>query len=155
MIYGVHSENKAWSLDSHRWKADVLKEYGNGFGPGIVRFHQRKWKLFCIIAWYAWQFHNHFTSLHLSLSLVDRRGTKDDQEATFLHPSLVSAFRRASPNFRPVHFAMLSSHLFFCLPFLLPPCTVPWRIVFASPVDPVVCPYHLNLCFFTVVRRSL
>ena len=42
----------------------------------------------------------------------------------------------------------------FCLPLLLPPCTVPCRIIFASPVDLVLCPYHLSFCFFTVVRRS-
>ena len=35
------------------------------------------------------------------------------------------------------------SRLFFCLPFLLPPCTVPCRIIFASPVDLVMCPYWI------------
>ena len=96
----------------------------------------------------------HCTSLHLSLSLVDRWGTKDDRATTVLHSSLFSAFRRASPNFNPVYSVTLSSHLFFCLPLLLPPCTVPCRIIFASPVDLVLCPYHLSLRFFTVVRRS-
>ena len=96
----------------------------------------------------------HFTSLHLSHSLFDRWGTKDDRATTVLHSSLSSAFRRASPNFNPVHSVMLSSHLFFCLPLLLPPCTVPCRIIFASPVDLVLCPYHLSFRFFTVVRRS-
>ena len=97
----------------------------------------------------------HFTSLHLSHSLFDRWGTKDDRATTVLHSSLFSAFRRASPNFNPVDSVMLSSHLFFCLPLLLPPCTVPCRIIFASPVDLVLCPYHLSFHFFTVVRRSL
>ena len=82
-------------------------------------------------------------SLHLSHSLFDRWGTKDDRATTVLHSSLFSAFRRASPNFNPVHSVMLSSHLFFCLPLLLPPCTVPCRIIFASAVDLVLCPYHL------------
>ena len=94
------------------------------------------------------------TSLHLSHSLVDLWGTKDDRATTVLHSSLFSAFRRASPNFNPVHSVTLSSHLFFCLPLLLPLCTVPCRIIFASPVDLVLCPYHLSLRFFTVVRRS-
>ena len=70
----------------------------------------------------------HFTSLHLSHSLFDRWGTKDDRATTVLHSSLFSAFRRVSPNFNPVHSLMLSSHLFFCLPLLLPPCPVPCRI---------------------------
>ena len=94
------------------------------------------------------------SSLHLSLSLVDRWGTKDDWATPVLHSSLLSAFRRASPNFKPVHPITLSSNLFFCLPFLLPPCTVPCRIIFASPVDLVMCQYHLSLRFFTVVRIS-
>ena len=72
---------------------------------------------------------------YLSLSLVDRWGTKDDQATTVLHSSLFSAFRRTSPSFNPVHSVTLSSHLFVCLPLLLPPCTVPCRIIFASPVD--------------------
>ena len=96
----------------------------------------------------------HFTSLHLSHSLFDRWGTKEDRATTVLHSSLFSAFRRASPYFNPVHSVMLSSHLFFCLPLLLPPCTVPCRIIFASPVDLVLCPYRLSFRFFTVVRGS-
>ena len=37
------------------------------------------------------------------------------------------------PNFRPVHFLMLSSHLLLCLPCLLPPFTVPCKMVLARP----------------------
>ena len=74
----------------------------------------------------------HYLLTYLFLSLVDRWGTKDDQATTVFHSSLFSAFRRTSPNFNPVHSVTLSSHLFFCLPLLLPPCTVPCRIIFAS-----------------------
>ena len=49
---------------------------------------------------------------------------------------------------------MLSSHCFLCLPLHLPPWTVPWRIVLASPDDHVMCLYHLTLHLFTEVRRS-
>ena len=35
------------------------------------------------------------TSLHLSFSLDDRLGTKDDRDTTRLRPSLFSAFRKA------------------------------------------------------------
>ena len=91
---------------------------------------------------------------HSSRSLNDRWGIQDDPATTFLHSSLSSTFRRASSNPYPVRSDILSSHLFFCLPFLLPSCTVPCRIIFASPVDLVMCPYHLNLRFLTVVIRS-
>ena len=64
---------------------------------------------------------------------------------------LVSA---AAPSVKPVHSRMLSSHLFFCLPRLLPPWTVPCMIVLASPDDLVMWPYHLSLRCLTVVRRS-
>ena len=89
-----------------------------------------------------------------SRSLNDRWGFKDNRATTFHHSSLSSAFQMASSNPYPVHSDILSSHLFFCLPFLLPPCTVPCRIIFASPVDLVMCPYHLNLSFLTLVIRS-
>ena len=58
------------------------------------------------------------------------------------------------PNFRPVHFLMLSSHLLLCLPCLLSPFTVPCKIVLTRPNEREKCPYHCNLCLFTMVRRS-
>ena len=48
-------------------------------------------------------------------------------------------------NFNPVHSAMLFSQRFFCRPLLLPPCTVPCKIVLASPDDLDTCPNHFNL----------
>ena len=91
---------------------------------------------------------------HSSRVLKGRWGIKDDRTTTFLHSSLSSDFRKASLNPNPVHSDTLSSHLFFCLPFLLPPCTVPCRIIFASPVDLVMCQHHLHLRFLTVLIRS-
>ena len=85
---------------------------------------------------------------------VDRWGTTDDLATSSLHSSRLSAFLMAAPSVKPVHSGMLSSHLFFCLPRLLPPWTVPCMIVFASPDDLVMCPYHLSLRCLTVVRRS-
>ena len=38
-------------------------------------------------------------------------------------------------NSRPVYSLMLSSHLFFCLPCLLPPFSVPCKMVWARPDD--------------------
>ena len=86
--------------------------------------------------------------------LVDRWGATDDLATSSLHSSRLSAFLMAAPNVMPVHSGMLSSHLFFCLPRLLPPCTLPCRIVLASPVDLVTCPYHFSLRRFTAVKRS-
>ena len=60
----------------------------------------------------------------------------------------------SAPSIMPVHSGMLSSHLFFCLPRLLPSCTVSSRIVLASPVDLVTCSYHFSLRRFTVVKMS-
>ena len=58
-------------------------------------------------------------------------------------------------NSRPVHFLMLSSDLFFCLPCLLPPFTVPCKMVLAECDEQETCPYCSSLCLFTMVRRSL
>ena len=91
---------------------------------------------------------------HSSRSLNDRWGVKDDQ-------TLFSIPLCPQP-FEGLHTTLIMSILliyylpisFFCLPFTLSPCTVPCRIIFASPVDIVMCPYHLNLRFLTVVIRS-
>ena len=84
---------------------------------------------------------------------VGRWGVTDDLATSSLHSSRLSAFLMAAPSVKPVHSGMLSSHLFFCLPRLLPSWTVPCMIVLASPDDLVMCPYHLSLRCLTVVRR--
>ena len=96
------------------------------------------------------------TSPHLTYTvvLVNRWDATDDLATSSLHSSRLSAFLVAAPSVRPVHSGMLSSHLFFCLPRLRPPCTVPCMIVLASPDDLVMCPYHFSLRRFTVVKRS-
>ena len=55
-----------------------------------------------------------------------RRGTTDDVALIPFHPSLSSTALMESPNSIPVHSLILSSHLFFCLPLLLAPFTVPF-----------------------------
>ena len=57
------------------------------------------------------------------------------------------------PNSRPVHSLMLSSHLFLCLPCLLPPFTVHCITVLARPDERETCPYYCTLRLFTMVRR--
>ena len=96
-----------------------------------------------------------FISSHLSpLTLKIGRGTTDDVATIPFHPSMSSAALRESPNPISVDSLMLSSHLFFCLPLLLAPFTVPCRIVFAKPQDLEMWPYYLSFRFFTIVRRS-
>ena len=70
---------------------------------------------------------------HLSLNREGRWGTTDDFAAGFLHFSLFSTAFWDSANSRPVHSLMLSSHLFLCLPCLLPLFTVPYKMVLARP----------------------
>ena len=96
------------------------------------------------------------SSRHLSLNLNDRWGIKDDRATTLLHYSLLSTFEgRDFLKFKQVYSGMLSSHLFFCKPFLLSLCTVPCSIIFASPGDLVMSPYHLNLCLVIVTRLDM
>ena len=97
-------------------------------------------------------YHTHvlYTISSQSLNLGGRRGTTDVVTIPF-HPSLSSAALRESPNPISVHSLMLSSHLFFYLPFLLAPFTVPCRTVFAMPEDLEMWPCHLSFRFFTMV----
>ena len=89
-----------------------------------------------------------------SLNLGGRRGTTDDVATIPFHPSLSSAALRESPNPIPVHFLILPSHFFFCLPLLFAPFPISCRIVFAMPEDLEIWPYRLSFRFFTMVRRS-
>ena len=59
--------------------------------------------------------------------------TTDDFASSFLHFPLISAAVWDLANSRPVHSLMLSSHLFLCLPCLLPLFTVLCKIVLARP----------------------
>ena len=70
---------------------------------------------------------------HQSLNRKGHWGTTDDFATSFLHFSLFSTALWVLPNSRPVHSLMLSSHLFLCPPCLLPPFTVPCKIVLARP----------------------
>ena len=84
----------------------------------------------------------------------DRWGATDVASLPF-HFILFSASLTASQNCNPVHSAKLFSQHFFCRSLLLPPCTVPYKIVLASPDDLDTCPnVHFNLRFFTVVKIS-
>ena len=107
-----------------------------------------------ICNWAVWNFDLCYLISSQSLNLGGHRGTADDVATILFYPSLSSAARRESPNPIPVHSLMLSSYLFFYLPLLLAPFTVPCRIVFAMPEHLERWPYHLSFRFFTMIRRS-
>ena len=92
--------------------------------------------------------------LHLSRSLSDYWGIIIDFTTNFLHSSRFSVFCSMLFYSRPVHFLILFSHRFLCLPFRLLTCTVSCTIVLASPDDLVTRLHHFSLRFFTEVRRS-
>ena len=97
--------------------------------------------------------HNHHHH-HLSLNREGRWGTTDNLTTNFFHFSLFCTALCDLANPRPVHSLMLSSHLFLCLPCLLPPFTVPCKMVLAKPDERETCSYHFGLHFFTMVRKS-
>ena len=74
-------------------------------------------------------YHHH----HQSLNREGHWGPTDDFATSFLHVSLFSNALWDLPNSRPVHPLMLPSHLFLCLPCLLPPFAVPCKMVLARP----------------------
>ena len=77
--------------------------------------------------------HHHHHHHHLSLNREGPWGTTDDFATSFLHFFLSSIALWDLPNSRLVHFLMLSSHLFLCLPCLLSPFTVPCKMVLTRP----------------------
>ena len=77
---------------------------------------------------FGFLFHHHHH--HQSLNREGRWGTTDDFATSFLHFSLFSTALWNLQNSWPVH-SLMSSHLFLCLPCLLPPFTVPCEMVLA------------------------
>ena len=70
---------------------------------------------------------------HLSLNRKCRWGTTEDFTTSFLFSSLFPTALWDLPNSRLVHSLMSSSHLFYCVPCLLSPFTVPCKMVLARP----------------------
>ena len=89
-----------------------------------------------------------------SITGEESLGTTDNFTASFLHFPLFSTALWDFPNSRPVHSLMLSSYLFLFLPCLLPPFTVPCKMVLARPDERETWPYLCSLRFFTIVRKS-
>ena len=83
--------------------------------------------------WSAAEMLDHHHHHHQSLNREGRWGTTDDFATSFLHFSLFSAALWNLANSRIVHSLMSSSHLFLFLPCLLPPFTVPCKMVLARP----------------------
>ena len=93
---------------------------------------------------HIWSEDHHYHH-HQSLNREGRWGTTDDFATSFLHFSLFSTALCDLSNSRPVHSLMLSSHLFLCPPCLLPPLTVPCKMVLARPDERQTWPYHCSL----------
>ena len=81
----------------------------------------------------SWRILAHHHHHHVSLNSEGRWGTTDDSTTSFLHFPLFSTALWDLANSMPAHSLMLSSHLFFCLPCLLPHFTVPCKMVLARP----------------------
>ena len=93
------------------------------------------------------------SSSHLSLNHEGHWGTTDDFATCFLYISLFSTAVLDLANSRPVHSLMLSSHLFLCLPCLLPPFHCALQDGFGQSWwiwD--MTGYHCSLHLFTTVR---
>ena len=97
---------------------------------------------------------NYHHQHHLFFNREGRWGTTDDFATNLLHLSVFSTALWDLAISRPVLSLMLSSHLFLCLLCLLPPFTVPCKVLFSRPDERETRPRHCSLCLFTMVRRS-
>ena len=95
-----------------------------------------------------------YSILFYPITLEGRRGTTDEFATIPFPPVMFSASLIELAKSIPVHSLILFSHLIFCLPLFLFPCTVPCRIVFAKPEDLETWPNYLSFRFLTRVRSS-
>ena len=79
---------------------------------------------------------------------------QDGFTISFLHFPLFSTALWDLANSRPSHSLVLSPHLIFGLRWLLPPFTIPCKMVLARPDERETRPYNCSLRLFTMVRRS-
>ena len=93
---------------------------------------------------------HHHHHHHLSLIREGRWRTTDDFTTSFLHFYLFSTALRDLAKSRPVYSLVLPSHLFLCLPCLLPPFTVLCKMVLARHDERETCAYHFSLHLFTI-----
>ena len=94
-----------------------------------------------------------FLHLHLSFNLGGHMDTTDDFATCFPHFSLFSVALWDLANSRPINL-ILFSHLFSCLPGLLPPVTVPSKMGLTRLDERETCPYHFRFSLITMVRWS-
>ena len=94
---------------------------------GSEGLHQK----FSVTNWKRERVPDNLRHPHLSLNREDRWGTTDDFTSSFLHFPLFSTALWDLENSRPFHSLMMSSLLFLSLPCLLPPFTVPCKMVLA------------------------
>ena len=95
--------------------------------------------------------HKRFVSI-IICPLTARAEITNDFTTSILHFSLFSTVLWDLANSRPVHSLMSSEH-FFCLPCLLPPFSVPCKMVLPRPDERKTCSYHCSLRLFSKVRR--
>ena len=84
--------------------------------------------------------------IHLLLHREGRWGSTDDFRTISLHFSLFSTVLLDLANSGPVHSLILYLHLFLCLPCLLPPFTVPYKVVLARPGERETCSDTTSVC---------
>ena len=89
-----------------------------------------------------------------SIASEGRCGTTYDYATIPFHRGLSSAALVELAKSITVQSLIMSSHIFFSLPHLLFPFTVPCRIVFAKPEDNETWPNYFSVRFVTKVRSS-
>ena len=94
------------------------------------------------------------SSPHLPFNHEGRWGSTDDFTTSFTRFSLSSTALWDLAISRPACSLMLFSNLSLCLVCLLPPFTVPCKMILARPDELQTCPYHCSLRLFTMVKRS-
>ena len=100
--------------------------------------------------WSSW-WHDKLISSHLSIPSLQGSLGHHRRFPPFF--PLFSTTLWDLANSRPVHSLMLSSHPFLCLPGLLPPVTVPCKMVLVRPDERETWPHPCSLRLFTMVRR--
>ena len=117
-----------WVKAEGEREKDIRKQYTEQKHLGLIRYKAGYYRYVEVFM------QSHQQQQHQCLNREGPRGTTDDFTTSFLLFSLFSTALWDLANSRPVH------SIFFCLPCLLLPFTLPCKMVLARPDEQETCP---------------
>ena len=145
-LLSLHAACRSWTSS-----IQLVQSRSNSFSSAMCHHMDPKdfagiWDTYCV------RKTNHFNFTYaLTARVVGALQVTSQPASSILLCSPLPSWTRRIPD---LHIPLvLSSHLFVCLPCLLPSFTAPCKMIWARHEERETCPYHFSLRLFTMGRR--